>query len=305
MKRNGLLELNGVVAVANHMSFRKAATELGISPSALSQSVAGLEEEMGLRLFHRTTRSVALTQAGQDFLDRVRPALLQLSAAMDATNAFREKPTGTLRINLSEGAARLILVPIVGEFLRRYPDMAVELVTEGKLVDIVKAGFDAGIRFTENVPQDMIAVACSPPLRHAAVASPAYFATRTKPIHPEDLKSHNCIRARMASGAVYHWEFMRAGESLEVDVPGSLTLDNQTLIVRAAVNGFGIGYVADWAVMPHLDAGRLVCVLDDWTPPSSGLSLYYSGRRHVPAGLRAFVELVREYVPTIQNHVSS
>ncbi|MDM0008138.1 LysR family transcriptional regulator [Variovorax sp. J22G73] len=298
MKRNGLSELDGVVAVAAHRSFRKAAAELGVSPSALSQSVAGLEAQMGVRLFHRTTRSVALTQAGEDFLDRVRPALRQLAAAMDATNAFRGKPVGTLRINTSEGAARLVLVPVVGEFLRRYPDMAVELVTEGRLVDIVKAGFDAGIRFTENVPQDMIAVACSPPLRHAVVASPAYFEGRSRPAHPDDLAAHSCIRARLAAGALYRWEFERNGEVFEVEVPGALTLDNQTLIVRAAVNGLGIGYVPDWAVADHLASGRLVRVLQDWTPPSPGLSLYYSGHRHVPAGLRAFVDLVRELTPS-------
>ncbi|MFM9927590.1 LysR family transcriptional regulator [Variovorax sp. H27-G14] len=300
MKRNGLSELDGVVAVAAHRSFRKAAAELGVSPSALSQSVAGLEEQMGVRLFHRTTRSVALTQAGEDFLERVRPALRQLAAAMDATNAFREKPVGTLRINTSEGAARLVLVPIVGEFLRRCPDMAVELVTDGRLVDIVKAGFDAGIRFTENVPQDMIAVPCSPPLRHAVVASPAYFEGRERPTHPDGLAAHNCIRARLAAGAIYRWEFERNGEVFEVDVPGTLTLDNQTLIVRAAVNGMGIGYVADWAVADHLASGQLVRVLEDWTPPSPGLSLYYSGHRHVPAGLRVFVDLVRELTAVVR-----
>lgn len=294
MKRNSLSELNAVVAVAAHKSFRKASAELGVSPSALSQAVSGLEAEMGLRLFHRTTRSVALTQAGEDFLDKVKPALQQLSAAMDSTNAFRDKPTGTLRINLAEGAARLILVPVVGEFLRRYPDMSVELVTEGRLVDIVKAGFDAGIRFTENVPQDMIAVPCSPPLRHAVIASPGYYTGRARPQHPEDLMLHNCIRARLGSGGIYHWEFSRRGETFEVDVPGTLTLDNQTLIVRAAINGLGIGYVADWAVADHLASGRLVRVMDDWTPPSPGLSIYYSGHRHVPAGLRAFVEVTRE-----------
>lgn len=297
MKRNGLSELNAVVAVARLNSFRKAAAELGVSPSALSQAVAGLEAQLGMRLFHRTTRSVALTAAGQEFLDKLRPALQQLELAMDSANTYRDKPAGTLRINLSEGAARLILVPIVGEFLRRYPDMSVDLVTEGRLLDIVKAGFDAGIRFTENVPRDMVAVACSPPLRQAVVASPAYLAGRSLPVHPEDLKSHDCIRARMATGALYHWEFERKGELIALDVAGKLTLDNQTLIVRAAVNGLGIGYVADWAVAAHLEDGRLVRLLESWTPPMAGLSLYYAGHRHVPAGLRAFVELIRERWP--------
>jgi len=294
MKRNGLFELNAVVAVARLSSFRKAAAELGISPSAISQSIAGLETDLGVRLFHRTTRSVAVTQAGQAFLDRVRPALRELDAAMDATNAYRDKPSGNLRINLSEGAARMLLVPVVGEFLRRYPDMSVELVTEGRLVDIVKAGFDAGIRYTENVPQDMIAVACSPPLRQAVVASPGYLAGRPAVQHPEDLQLHQCIRARMASGMLYHWEFERKGEGFSIDVPGNLTLDNQTLIVRAALNGLGVGYVADWAVAEHLASGRLVRMLEDWTPAVLGLSLYYAGHRHVPAGLRAFVSFLQE-----------
>ena len=293
MKRNGLSELNAVVAVARLSSFRKAAAELGISPSAISQTVAGLETDLGMRLFHRTTRSVALTQAGQDFLDRISPALRELDAAMDSTNAYRDKPSGSLRINLSEGAARMILVPIVGEFLRRYPEMSVELVTEGRLVDIVKAGFDAGIRFTENVPQDMIAVPCGPRLRHAVVASPAYLAGRKVPQHPDELKEHDCIRARMASGMRYHWEFERKGEICSIDVPGKLTLDNQTLIVRAAVNSLGVGYVADWAVAHHIASGRLVRMLDEWTPEMPGLSLYYAGHRHVPAGLRAFVDLLK------------
>jgi DNA-binding transcriptional LysR family regulator len=277
MKRNGLSELNAVVAVARLSSFRKAAGELGISPSAISQTVAGLEADLGLRLFHRTTRSVALTQAGQDFLDRISPALRELDAAMDSTNAYRDKPSGSLRINLSEGAARMILVPIVGEFLRRYPDMSVELVTEGRLVDIVKAGFDAGIRFTENVPQDMIAVPCGPRLRHAVCASPAYLAGQKVPQQPDELKEHDCIRARMASGTLYHWEFERKGEIFSIDVPGKLTLDNQTLIVSAALNGLGIGHVADWAVRHHFASGRLIRMLDEWTPEMPGLSLYYTG----------------------------
>lgn len=294
MKRNGLSEFNAVVAVARLGSFRQAASELGVSPSALSQAVAGLEAQMGMRLFHRTTRSVALTQAGQDFLDQVRPALLQLERAMESANDHRDKPTGTLRINLSEGAAQLLMVPVISEYQRRYPDMAVELATEGRLVDIVKAGFDAGIRFTENVPQDMVAVPCSPPLRHAVIASPSYFGDRPLPTHPEDLRSEDCIRARMASGALFHWPFERNGESFEIDAPGKLTLDNQTLIVRAAINGLGVGYVTDWAVTDHLAQGRLVRLLDDWTPSMPGLSLYYAGHRHVPAGLRAFIELLRE-----------
>ena len=294
MHKTGLVELNAVVAVARHGSFRAAAIELGMSSSALSHAVAGLEARLGVRLFNRTTRSVSLSAAGQEFVAEVAPALSSIQGAIESINSHRDTPTGTLRINSSVGAARQILAPVVLEYLRRYPEMRVDLVTEARMIDIVVEGFDVGIRTTDTVPGDMIAVPFGPIRRHAVVASPAYFAQNAPPRTPGDLLAHRCIRARLASGTIYRWEFERGGEALSIDVPGSLTLDDPTLMVEAALGGAGIVHVAHWSVAADIAAGRLVPVLEDWTPPLSGLCLYYPGRRHVPAGLRALSDLIRE-----------
>jgi DNA-binding transcriptional LysR family regulator len=294
MARTGLVELNAVVAVASHRSFRAAATELGMSPSALSHAIAALEQRMGVRLFNRTTRSVSLTQAGEQFLAKVRPALREITEAIDATNVFRDSPAGTLRLNMSEGAARQILTPIVLEFMRRYPQMQVDLVTQGRLVDIVAEGFDAGIRLAEAVPQDMIAIPCGPEQRYAVVGAPAYFENHVHPKTPGDLVAHECIRGRLPSGAMLKWEFEKRGEQMVVDVKGSLTLDHYELWVEAALEGAGLAYVNEWSVSHEISSGRLIRVLEDWTPPFPGLALYYPGHRHVPAGLRAFIGIIRE-----------
>jgi DNA-binding transcriptional LysR family regulator len=294
-----LTELNAVVAVSAHRNFRRAAAELGMSPSALSHAIAALEERIGVRLFHRTTRSVSLSEAGEQFLSRVQPALREIGAAMEAVNDYRDKPTGTLRINTSEGAARMVLTPMVFEFMRRYPEMKVDIVTEGKLVDIVADGFDAGIRSAETLPQDMIAVPCSPPLRFAVVGSPAYFANHKKPRVPADLLVHNCIRSRYASGAISKWEFEKHGQEQAIDVKGSLTLDHHNLMIEAALEGVGLAWCSEWAVAGHIAAGRLIRVLGDWSPAYPGLCLYYPGHRHVPAGLRAFIAVIREMLPTL------
>ncbi|MCX5496744.1 LysR family transcriptional regulator [Kaistia dalseonensis] len=294
MSQAGLFELNAVAAVASHRSFRAAAAELGVSPSALSHAIAALEQRLGVRLFNRTTRSVGLSEAGEQFLARIRPALREITDAMEAVNAFRDTPIGTLRINTSEGAARRIMTPVVLEFMARYPDMRVDLVTEGRLVDIVADGFDAGIRLAEAVPRDMIAVPCSPDLRFAVVGSPDYFANNPPPIVPADLLSHRCIRTRMPSGTVFRWEFEKHGEAIALDVDGPLTLDNHNLMLEAAVGGAGLAWMSEWSVATEIATDRLVRVLDDWTPPYPGLRLYYPMNRHVPAGLRAFIDLVKE-----------
>jgi DNA-binding transcriptional LysR family regulator len=294
MKRTGLTELNAVVAVATHRSFRKAAAELDMSPSALSHAIATLERRMGLRLFHRSTRSVSLSEAGEKFLAEVQPALQQITRAMEGANDFRETPSGTLRLNTSEGAARKILAPLVLEFLKRYPDMQIDLVTEGRLVDIIKDGFDAGFRLAETVPQDMIAVPCSPPLHFVVVGSPAYFKTRKPPKTPQELAAHTCIRSRLPSGTLLRWEFEKRGEKLAIDIASPLTLDSDTLRLDAALQGYGLAWSSEWAVEPYLASGQLVRVLEDWTPSCPGLCLYYSGHRLVPAGLQAFIALVKE-----------
>jgi DNA-binding transcriptional LysR family regulator len=209
-------------------------------------------------------------------------------------NEFRDTPAGTLRINLKERAAHQILRPVVARFLRRYPDMKVELTLEGRAIDIVAQAFDAGIRLAESVPQDMVAIPCGPDTRFVVIGAPEYFARVPAPRSPSDLLGHECIRRRMPGGALYRWEFEKRGEEIAVDVPGRLTLDNDSLMVEAAVEGLGLAFVSDFWVTEHLAAGSLQAVLVDWTPPFPGLRLYYPRHRHMTAGLRAFVDLLRE-----------
>lgn len=287
-------ELQAVVAVAEHRSFRSAARTLGVSPSALSHAVASVERRLGVLLFQRTTRSVALTEAGQRLVARVRPALREISDAMETVNEFRDTPTGTLRINTAAAAARRIFEPLIVPFLARYPDMHVDLVTDGRLVDIVAEGFDAGIRLAETVARDMVSVACSPPLRYVVVGTPKYFARHGKPKTPADLSAHTCIRRRMPSGAPLRWELAKGAKALNVDVRGPLTLDSDELVVAAASAGMGLGWVNEWSVESLVESRKLAIVLEDWSPPFPGLALYYPMHRHVSAGLRALVALVRE-----------
>jgi DNA-binding transcriptional LysR family regulator len=294
MHKAGLIELQAVLAVATHQSFRRAAVAVGMSPSALSHAVAALEQRMGVRLFNRTTRSVSLSEAGEQFVARIRPALGEISAAMEAANAFRDSPTGTLRINTSEGAASMILEPMLFEYVRRYPEMRLDVVTEGRFVDIVGEGFDAGVRIAGDVPQDMVGVRCTGRLRFIVVGSPAYFENRRKPKVPEDLLEHTCIRSRLPSGTWYRWEFEKRGQERRIDVDGPLGLDSHHLMVAAALDGMGLIWTSEWNVAPYLADGRLVAVLEDWCPYFDGLNVYYPAHRHMSAGLRAFIDLVRE-----------
>ncbi|EYF05077.1 LysR family transcriptional regulator [Chondromyces apiculatus] len=294
MHRTGLVELEAVLAVARRKGFRPAAAELGMSTSALSSAVAGLEARLGVRLFHRTTRSVSLTEAGEQFVARIAPALGDIQGAMEAVNSLRQTPAGTLRINAALGAARAVFAPIVLAYLRRYPAMTVDIVTEGRMIDIVAEGYDAGIRLSEHVPRDMVRVPLGGDLRMAIVASPDYFATHPPPRVPADLAAHECIRARLPSGAPSRWELAHHGETLHLDVPGRLILDAPLLMLDAARAGMGVALLAEWYVAKDLAAGRLVRVLAEWTPPFPGLALYYPAGRHLPAGLRAFIEVIRE-----------
>ena len=302
MRTSGLTELEAVLAVARQRSFRAAATELEMSTSALSHTVAALETRLGVRLFNRTTRSVSLSEAGEQFVASVAPALSAIRDAVEQASSRRLTPAGTLRINTSPGAARQVMAPLILEYLRRYPEMMVDIVTEGRLVDIVVDGFDAGIRLAESVPQDMIAVPFGLAQRLVVVGAPAYFARHAPPRSPGELLAHRCIRYRLASGAIWRWEFERHGESLDVDVQGPLTLDDSTLMLEAARAGVALAYLSEWNVAEDLAQGRLQCVLEDWTPPFDGLCLYYPGRRHVPAGLRALIELIREQRDAAEAH---
>jgi len=293
MTKPALNDLTAFAAIAAHRSFRKAADELGLSPSTLSHMMRALERNMGVRLLNRTTRSVSPTEAGARLLTRLQPVLRDFDLALDEVNEFRNRPSGALRLNVSEPAARLLLRAVVPEFLARYPEMTLDIVTENKLVDIVATGFDAGVRLGESVPQDMIAVRFGGPVRFVAVASPAYLARHPAPQTPDDLKDHACLRIRMPSGKLYRWEFERHGQELAIDVPGALTLDHIGLMAEAARGGMGIAYVPDREARPHIEAGTLVAVLEEWCPAIPGLFLYYPGGRHVPAGLRAFIDMLK------------
>ncbi len=287
-------DLTAFAAIVRHASFRKAADELGLSPSTLSHMMRTLEANMGVRLLHRTTRSVSPTEAGDRLVTRLQPVLRDLDRALEEVEVFRDRPSGTLRINTSEIAGRVLLKTVVPTFLARFPEMVLDLVTEGRLVDIVAEGFDAGVRLGEAVPQDMIAVRFGGKTRFITVASPAYLAHRGAPQTPDDLKHHACIRFRMPSGKLFRWEFEKHGQELNIDVSGALMLDHLDLMCEAAAQGLGIAYVSDKAAEAYLREGRLVTVLDDWCPAIPGLFLYYPGHRHVPPGLRAFINVMKE-----------
>ncbi len=298
MKKGNLLELQAAVAVATHRSFRRAAVDVGLSPSALSHAVNALEARLGVRLFHRTTRSVSLSEAGERFLAAMEPALAALSEAMASVNDFKAGPSGTLRLNAAEGAVRLLLEPLLLEYLRRYPEMRLDIVTEGRLVDIVAEGFDVGVRLADLVPQDMIAVPCGPEMRFALVASPSFLARHGEPDSPADLARFNCIQPRLASGALYRWEFCDPrGEPLRFAPMGNLMLDSHTLTIEAAVQGVGLAWLSRPQVSRELAQGLLVEVLPQWAPTYPRLCLYYPGHRLVPPGLMALVELARELYP--------
>ena len=299
MQKDSLTEFEVVLAVARRQGFRPAAVELEMSTSAVSNAVAGLEARMGVRLFHRTTRSVSLTEAGRRFVDRIGPAVAQIQEAVAAADDRAGTPSGTLRLNSSLGAAQMVFRPILAEFLRRHPDVTLDVVTEGRLVDIVAEGFDAGLRLAPQVPRDMIRVPIGLPLRMAVVGSPDYVERHGTPSTPADLARHACIRARMPSGSPSPWEFARAKRGKApahetVDVPGPMMLDSPLLMLEAARAGLGLAQVAEWYVAEEIASGRLRRVLDDWAAPLPALCLYYSGHRHIPSTLRALIELIHQ-----------
>lgn len=288
-----LADLEAFAVVAAERSFRRAADVIGVSRSALSHRMRHLEEQLGVRLLHRTTRSVSVTDAGSRFLARITPTLSELNATLDTLADDRGEPGGVLRINASRAAARLLLAHIVPVYLRCYPAVELDLVSEGRLVDIVEQGFDAGVRLGEAVPQDMIAVKLGGAMRFLAVASPDYLRRFGTPSVPDDLHKHRCIRQRLPSGKRYRWEFERRGQEIAIDVPGALTLDDNELMVEAAADGLGIAYVPEIVASERLASGQLVALLEAWSPPYPGLMLYYPGHRHVPAALRAFIDMLK------------
>ncbi|MFN3276468.1 MAG: LysR family transcriptional regulator [Paracoccus sp. (in: a-proteobacteria)] len=290
---HGLKALEAVLAIARRGSFRAAALDLGMSTTALSHSIARLEASLGVRLFNRTTRSVSLSDAGRAFVDRIAPAVAEIRSAMDVVQSHRQTPSGLLRINASVQAGREI-APLVLAFLRRYPDMHVDLVTEGRLVDIVAEGFDLGLRPADLVPRDMIALPLGKPQRYAVVASPDWVAAHGLPLTPADLPLKDCLRVRLPNGALFRWSFERDGEAMQIEAQGRLTLDEAAIARTAVLDGLGIGFFVEQDVADDIAAGRLTRLLVDWTPPRPGFSLYYPGRRNPSAGFAAFLAMARE-----------
>jgi DNA-binding transcriptional LysR family regulator len=294
MRTSGLLELEAVVAVARCRNFRMAAAELGRSRSAVSHMVAALEQKLRVRLFNRTTRSVSLTEAGEVFVASVTSALADIQGAFELASSRRTSLGGTLRIKTFDDMARDMIAPVVLQYLRRYPEMKVDVVTGGQPVDIAADGFDAGVRRVDDVPNDMTAVPLSYELRMAVVGSLSYLENRAKPQTPKELMGHRCIRLRLPSGAVVPWKFERHGKAVGIDVAGPLTLDDPGFVLDAARSGVGLAYLRESILAADLAHGRLIRVLEDWTRPLPGICLYYPSRRNVPARLRALVDIVHE-----------
>jgi DNA-binding transcriptional LysR family regulator len=294
MDRGNLAELTAFVAIADHLSFRAAASQLGITPSALSHSMRQLEEHLGMRLLHRTTRSVSLTDAGRRLLDRLRPAIDQIASALEDLNQERQRPMGRLRIYAIHVAATAVVAPIWERFLSTYPEVHLELAVGQATIDVVAKGFDAGIGPRDRVPADMIAVRVTGPIKIAVVGAPTYFARRRRPRTPDDLAGHSCVQYRQAAeGEVLVWPFERNRKSRRVSVDGRVMVNDPDLAVRAAVDGLGIAYTIEALAEPFLRSGQLVRVLEDWSPSVQGLFLYYPGHRQVPATLRALIDMIR------------
>lgn len=290
-------DLTSFLEIAKHRSFRRAALELGVSASALSHALRGLEERLGVRLLNRTSRSVTLTAAGEALQAAVAGPFGEIGEALEVVNRFRDAPVGRVRLSVSNDAADYLLAPVLATFVERYPDVELEVSVSNQMIDVIESGFDAGIRYGGTVPEDMIVQRLSADIRWIVVASPAYLDRFGAPAHPADLSAHRCIRVRLGDFSLYRWEFEKDGEQLAVAAPGSLVVDDGRLCAAAARNGVGLAYVADTMVRNELSAGTLRTVLDDWAPMSGGYHIYYSSRRQVPTGLRLLVDLIRELRP--------
>lgn len=293
MQLDNLSHLAVFAAVARHGSFRKAAAELALSASAVSYAVRTLEDRLGVGLFNRTTRSVALTEAGKHLLERLQPALGGVNTALEEMNMFRASPAGTLRINCSRDAAVMVIGPLIDRYLTAYPDISLDIVSDDGMVDIVDRGFDLGIRYAEHVPEDMIAVPVWPGQRFLVVGAPSYLARHGVPQQPDDLMRHNCVRFRFPRGNFYKWELGKGEVKLELDVQGRLSVGDSQLALHAALDGVALTFLPEFRLQPYLEQGRLVRVLEDWCPPSTPLMMYYPRQRRMSSALRAFVDMAR------------
>ena len=293
MDQNDLNILATFLAVAEERSFTKAGKRLGVSPSAMSHAIRGLEEDIGVRLLSRTTRSVAPTEAGEQLLARLRPALIDVQDALAQLSGLRDKPAGRVRLLMPRLAGTTVLGPKLAKFTLDYPDVVLDITADDSRMDIVAGGFDAGIHFGEYIQKDMIAVRVSKDHRAAIVGAPAYFKSRPKPKTPHDLLKHRCINFKHGSAGLYRWEFDKGKKSLSVAVNGPLAVDDVELLVRAALDGIGLAFVSDERVEPELESGELIRVLEDWCQPFPGFFLYYPSRRQQPAALSALINTLR------------
>lgn len=286
-------EFSAFIAVAEQRNFTKAARQIGISTATLSQTIRALEERLGVRLLNRTTRSVSPTEAGETLLARLKPVLDDYEAAIDSVNQFRDTPAGIVRLTVAPPAAHSVITPRLREFAQLYPDIRLEISVDVANIDIVSSQFDAGIRRESAIDRDMIAVRVSGPVRGLVAASPSYLAAHPAPRSPQDLGDHNCLRFRLAGGAIMPWRFTRDGENFEIPVNGSLIANDVELMIAAALDGIGLIHLTRDYVRPYLADGRLVAVLEDWTSIGDSLFLYYPSRRQVPAALRAVIDFLR------------
>jgi DNA-binding transcriptional LysR family regulator len=294
MKRHELGELLAFLAVAEERSFTRAAVRLETSQSALSHTVRKLEARLALQLLTRTTRNVAPTDAGERLLETLRPAFDDIDARLEALTALREKPAGSIRITTGQHAAHTVLWPVLAKFLPQYPDIRIEVAVDQGLADLVTGRFDAGVRLGERVDKDMVAVRIGPELRLAVVGAPSYFADRAKPKSPHELSQHRCVNLRLQTkGGFYIWEFEKNGREVNVRVDGQLAFSDTTLILKAAIDGFGLAMVLEDQVLPLIAEGRLVRVLSDWCAPFAGYHLYYPSRRQLPAAFTLLLEALR------------
>ena len=296
-RRSDLADLSYFLEIAKHRNFRRAGLELGVSASALSHALRGLEERLGVRLLNRTSRSVTLTAAGEALRSAILEPFDRIGRAVDVLNRFRDAPMGRVRLSVPNEAADHLVAPVLATFLERYPEVEIEISVSNRMIDVIESGYDAGIRYGGTVPEDMVAQRLSADLRWLVVASPAYVEQFGAPAHPGELQAHRCIRIRVGDDRIYRWEFERGDETLEVNAPGALIVDQGQVALTAVKAGAGLMYAWEPMVRQALLDGTLRTVLDEWTPPGPGLYIYYSSRRQVPAALRLFIDLVRELRP--------
>lgn len=295
--RANLADFSYFLAIARHRSFRRAGLELGVSASALSHSLKGLEGRLGVRLLNRTNRSVTLTAAGEELLAGIAAPFEAIGSAVAMLDRYRAEPAGRIRLNVLEHASSLLLAPVLPAFMERYPDIAVDVTVSNHLVDVIAHGADAGIRYGATVPEDMIAQRLSGDIRWVVVGSAAYLERFGVPQHPRDLLAHRCLRIRLGDDSIYSWEFERGGEEVAIDVPGAITIDATQIALDLVERGSALAYLPEPCVAALIGSGRVRTVLADWTPVGPGFHVYYPGRRQLPTGLRLLIDLIREMRP--------